>query len=728
MAEENPFARLFTQSAPSRANATEAAIVSGSQLATLWPGAQDEPLKLFLYDADLSDTSYSCVSYDRSTEAETVEIEVDEQKQSIPKSLESALRALRRQDGPRTLWADLLIGSTVEQRSRQGTAMKAVVEGADEVIAWLDPGSSITPKAFDTIKLMSSWWTQARAESGFPENMARATATQMMSARDRMLSRSIDELEPSNTSLWDAIRAIYSSSYFSSIQSIPEIVLAKKTLVTVGSASISWQDFVSAQRGLVILMPNKLDMQIDQAMMETFQQVGSIDIACRRRREGESIELLPMIQSSRDCSFSDPREAVFSMIPISTPSKRIECTGGKKQPLPSIDYSKSAQEVFQEAATYIINERQDLMLWWAERPPCARGMANMPSWVPDWSTPLGKDVIKPIPNNSGLRAWSDTVQPQKRITITGDTLHVQAHALDKVVSVSPMFDENNYRRLCLREWQALPQIPDESLEDKIAKIWRALVLDTDAGFGETMRSNAKPPKEMWISFQSVLAEERILELLKCSVEDFATKPELQARARSDPQMSILGPQTGKSQQFEALLRRNAMGRKFFQTESGRCGMTAVEEVPRKAGEPEIRELSFDNVLGSGNFIDDMFRQMNTRFESYVEQRDPNAARALREAMKAGQRRRPPGGVAPGDVVVAMVGGFVPYVLRPIDNSGQQPESANNAPTSLESVSRYKYIGDCYLHGVMDAEPFKVKGWFGRESWKPDVGIVDITIE
>lgn len=45
---------------------------------------------------------------------------------------------------------------------------------------------------------------------------------------------------------------------------------------------------------------------------------------------------------------------------------------------------------------------------------------------------------------------------------------------------------------------------------------------------------------------------------------------------------------------------------------------------------------------------------------------------------------------PGDVVVAVVGGSVPYVLRPTGRGrGRQRE--------------YTFIGDAYVHGVMDGE-------------------------
>lgn len=122
-------------------------------------------------------------------------------------------------------------------------------------------------------------------------------------------------------------------------------------------------------------------------------------------------------------------------------------------------------------------------------------------------------------------------QSAKRITVDDDkALHVQAHGLDRTVSVSPIFTQENCRRLCLTVWQALPMAEGESFDDKIQKVFRTLVLSQAAGIGETMRQISPPPRDMWVSFQSVLSEERILEIVGCTMEEMMANPGLVARA------------------------------------------------------------------------------------------------------------------------------------------------------------------------------------------------------
>jgi hypothetical protein len=48
--------------------------------------------------------------------------------------------------------------------------------------------------------------------------------------------------------------------------------------------------------------------------------------------------------------------------------------------------------------------------------------------------------------------------------------------------------------------------------------------------------------------------------------------------------------------------------------------------------------------------------------------------------------------APGDKIAVLFGGKVPYILR------------RNEPSSLgTSDTTWKFLGDCYVHGIMDGE-------------------------
>lgn len=322
-------------------------------------------------------------------------------------------------------------------------------------------------------------------------------------------------------------------------------------------------------------------------------------------------------------------------------------------------------------------------------------------------------------------------------------MHVQAHTLDRISFVSNIFTPENYRKLCFQEFRKLPPQENENTQARMERFARTLILNI-AGYGDSFRDNAAPSAQIIQSFQSLLAEERILEVLGCTMDELVTKsPEFIAEAKAKPEIQALAGLPGHSQQFDQLLQGNAIGRRFFQCESGRYGMTAIETPPpREEGATPVP--NFDSALG-----DPLAQSMISSFQSFLQQRDPNAANALASALRGGLPGQQLPGVRTGDLVVAIIGGFQPYILRPAleQRTYEGPSSAPGAPSGskdffkygdphsaekedaaqLNDSTKYNFVGDCYLHGVMDGEPFKESGWFGRQHYRKDIKTVDITI-
>lgn len=322
-------------------------------------------------------------------------------------------------------------------------------------------------------------------------------------------------------------------------------------------------------------------------------------------------------------------------------------------------------------------------------------------------------------------------------------LHLQAHALDRIESVSKIFTEANYRQLCLQEWQKLLLRENESAQDRLDKFARTLILNI-AGYGDTFGTSSTPSAEVLRSFNSLLAEERILQVLGCTMDELVTKsPEFIAEAKAKPEIQAVAGLPGHSQHFDALLRSNTLGRRLFSCQSGRLGMTAIETAPPgEEGAPPVP--NFDSVLG-----DPLAQSMLSSFQSFLAQRDPNMANAVAQSINGtlpGQRLP---GVRTGDLVVAVIGGYQPYILHPALEQRMYagPSAAPGAPSGskdffkygnpnsakeeeaaqLNDSTKYSFVGDCYLHGVMDGECFKETRWFGRQNFRQNIETVDVTI-
>ncbi|KAI1505699.1 hypothetical protein F5X99DRAFT_367388 [Biscogniauxia marginata] len=728
MASPNPLSRLFRQQQQPTI----------ARLAVLQAASdRDAPIKIAVTEANLADTSYECISYDHTEDTDTVSISVDGDDRDVPKALESALRTFRRKEKPRTLWADLLVGRTVEERSAQAAVIRRILENAERTLCWIGPGKESTTTVFGTIHDMANRWTQACLHVGISADikLSQITMQQMDALRNRLDECGFDDLNSFDFAHWRDIYDVFGARYWKSVQCIPEIVLAKLAIVVCGRSNIQWSNYIAASRAMPFFQAKFFQVPLLPTVREGFEIANSIELAERRRRLGETIELFPMIQTARDCGAKDVREYVFSMVRIATPSDRIKSHHLGPQPLPTVDYTKSAQQVFTEAARYTILERQDLLLWFGERVPCTKKLKDLPSWVPDFGATAPKGA-EHDPKN-GLRQWWESLMPIKPIAVSDDNaLHVQAHALDRVTYVSPVFNAGNCGRLCVEEFLKLPGPIFETGGQRDERFWRTLILNI-GGYGDTLAGNVQPSAVSGASFRSLVAQERVLKLLDCSPDQLRS-PEIQARIGNSPEAQALLPQCGVAQPYEALLRKYAIGRRFFRTDGGRFGMTAVEDIAcvdrtlldedevkasQQGPEGQPRAPGFDRLL-----VDPMARMMMSGFQDFLKKKDPKAARAYEKALRGefpGQQEnmvRIKGGVSEGDVVVALVGGFFPYVLRP-----REPGAVSGAqPTRTDSV--YQFVGDCYLHGSMEGEDFQVRGVGGEVFYRTDTSkLVNIII-
>ena len=708
MSQWSTFTKMFKRSSTS------------IRLAELKPGSGDDTIEITMKDVDMHEVPYRCISYDRSENNGNVEVSVDGEKMSVPENLSSALYILRRSDSPRFLWADVLLGSGQEQRRLQARETRKIIENAEGLVAWLGQSHAASSDAFDVIRTMANRWQQAYLHSKLPENLVKASPEQFLEAQNTLLSHPSEDLQPGNSSLWKAVTDILSSSYFQSIQSIPDIVLARQTDISMGNESISWHDFIRASQAWPTILVGVLNEQPNQEMIKAWQLVTNLEVAHRRHRDEGGLELLPMIQSSRECTASDPREYVFSMLPITRAPKRVRYTDNQEEPPLVADYSKSVQDVFKEAARYIVHERQDTLLWWCERPPYGKKIKDLPSWVPDFSSTAPKSGALINPNN-GLRAWTDSLQSRKPIYVDDQfSLHVQGHALERIHNVSPVFTEENCRRLCLTEWQNLNVPRDEEANgDRWLNFYHTLILNDAGVAGETMERAATPPAEMGESFQSLLAEERTLELLQCTLEELKGSTELQAKCRENEDIRVLAPLTGKSADFETVLRKNAIGRRFFYTWNGRMGMTAIELRPASDDVIDGRNVpNWDKAMG-----DWMGHAMITHFQKHVQDKDPKMAEIFNQSLKGELTGQTPPGARSGDLVTVLAGGFQPCLLR----NQNQGRGEDYLDAVLQPGGTYTYVGDCHMHGVMDGEWFTTKDSSGQTIWKPGVELKDISI-
>jgi hypothetical protein len=133
------------------------------------------------------------------------------------------------------------------------------------------------------------------------------------------------------------------------------------------------------------------------------------------------------------------------------------------------DYSKSVEQVYQDATEYmVVEEHSPIFLYFFDSDPTTRDF-DAPSWVPLYDRPF--DI--PGENSSFAQA---PVQCSPHMSIDGDVLTIQALILD-FVSISTMnFSKENMQHLVLDFVSKLPDEHRQQVEEnRLSGLWQTLV-------------------------------------------------------------------------------------------------------------------------------------------------------------------------------------------------------------------------------------------------------------
>lgn len=176
--------------------------------------------------------------------------------------------------------------------------IRQILGNADKALCWLGPEKELSSRAFDIIHEMANRWIQACLHVNLSRDVSisRATMQQMDGIREEISGSTF----PALTGLgffetWNALYDVFGSAYFSSVQSIPEIVLAKEAFIVCGRSNIRWSNYVGATRALPILQARHVNVPLLPHVIKALTCTNSIEIAERRRRLGDAVELFLMI-------------------------------------------------------------------------------------------------------------------------------------------------------------------------------------------------------------------------------------------------------------------------------------------------------------------------------------------------------------------------------------------------------------------------------------------------
>ncbi|VUC31274.1 unnamed protein product [Clonostachys rosea] len=601
---------------------------------------------------------YEALSYVWGSIHEETEISVNGQPHRVTKRLEAALRDLRNQDSERTMWIDALCidQENAPEKSVQVLLMKRIYESASQVIAWLGPSSPVGDMAVEVVKQVGG------SDDLLTEGIDDGVNPIRMVPKVLDDAPSLSSIVFENGDRWAALRWVFENPWWKRAWIIQEGTYADDLRFQVGRDTFGVDSLANiiSSRDYRMINYGELNMQALCKPLTTVMHERSLlrndDFHAGFRQTVSLMSLLSRFDYSES---SDPRDKIYALLNL--------CDLDQLDITP--DYSKSVQQVYQDTAAAIIRKEKSLdILNDVRRSMKASSIsASLPSWVPDFSVPA---AIPPIvllsSRSSGSFSAAGDTQVDYTVVTEGRpaTLQVSGYEFDLIT-----------------ETFACP--PEESFQDDSwASIVREWVL--------TARHGAYPTGG--------------------SYEDAICRTLLQDRIRSAKERITDEDFARLKRSFSAWVYDDNMNVPALKEESKATGTVHDQAEGPQALEERWNKSVYKSIAGDSSEFKKFLIEKWEREEIRRRERAELVARSLQCSFLEHVKPRLMGwkmaytakgyvALVPfdsqvGDVLAVFAGLSVPVVVRRLEAGEDR---------------RVKFLGTCYVHGMMDADPRVIEG-------------------
>ncbi|KAH6855601.1 heterokaryon incompatibility protein-domain-containing protein [Chaetomium sp. MPI-CAGE-AT-0009] len=629
------------------------------RLLELLPGAPQDDIACSLHESRIDDCrgSYEALSYVWGDQTKVTSVRIGKGTLTVTENLGAALRALRKPDLPRTLWADAMCidQANLLERNHQVGVMDEIYRSASRTVIWLGPSvKDKTDKAYDMLDELAAE-AISREHSA---NLNSLSGNLTLSLLDRKL---VDSVLYERYQGESAILHLAEAAWWSRAWTVQEILLASQAVVVTGSRSMEWKRLctgVDYGFAIGIFTTLVIDQIVDPTVIPYFSMRALTQI---RKQPSDALSIqgsnIPvpaqdMLRTLIHCRFrqsTDPRDKVYALLRLQITDRNHTSLGLEP------DYAAPTSIVYSETARQLLLRSNSLDLLGACTPS---PMDGLPSWAPDWSSssrvprPLMDDAFgSPRQTHASART-----HPSPRFLDDGGTLLLSGHELTTITALT-----NPLHRLQIEMSAfALPGQAGDTLSSRLAKLGRAF---------------------------SNLAE--LYNQLSAVVPQVGTFTDWEAFARSSPPQNPCPP-VGEGEGYDPLavywrtLCAGAEAAGGGQEETARLFYAWRANLRPLA---RFHEWCVDRALRPVVFLGYLRRtwrgysEFARLIEMVYERRLGRGGNGLLALV--------PDGAEVGDRIVVVKGGRVLLVLRR-DGSGQ---------------GYYRLVGEAYVEGIMDGEAF-----------------------
>ena len=327
----------------------------------------------------------------------------------VTKNLEEALCYIQQDRHPVTLWVDAICINQDDnsEKNEQVQKMREIYERAAEVIVWLGPAGDDSDILMDAFE----YFGKHAEEAG----LLKLRGTDLIKLRkingESELGPELIAIKKASEELSDrvgldfpfkAYKHFAARLYWKRVWIVQEISVAKKVLILCGNKRLSFERFTAA---VIFNGLNRTRLWKNATFSERTKMKVLIDdndsahnsvIGIRRRCQNETgtpetlIGLLLRLNfghsyPSKDRA-TDVRDLIYGLMGMASDNDQLRKLG--IQP----DYNKSIIEAYTEITRALIRNGNPLVLAWCQP---NRQLKDLPSWVPDYSTPFHESCCQP---------------------------------------------------------------------------------------------------------------------------------------------------------------------------------------------------------------------------------------------------------------------------------------------------------------------------------------------
>jgi hypothetical protein len=397
------------------------------RILSIMRGCQSAEIKCSLKHVSLlDDSSYEALSYTWGNPSDASHIKLNNKPFSITKSLATALRHLRKETEVVEIWIDAICINQrdTDEKSVQVRRMREIYEKARKVIIWLGPESGESGYAINAINNIDRRWAMRTSQPAKERLIASPTLD------DRALQ---------------AINQLLHRPWWRRVWIIQEATCDNITYLKCGNHEVEFLAVV----GTVNFMTQHI---LEQALRQDFNtpdithlhRVIALDqLRLNRNRSECHIDLLSLLDNSRACEASDPRDKVFALSGLATDAQR---EAGNP------DYSMPVDVVYTRFTNALIRSERTLNILghcqaavrdpksWSSFTILSSSLTPkrpLPSWTPDWTmnleaTPFMKYEIQNDICSSKVYKASGYYPPSVQLSENLQNLFVRGFTFDVI--------------------------------------------------------------------------------------------------------------------------------------------------------------------------------------------------------------------------------------------------------------------------------------------------------